>query len=249
LETEVYDYFFRAEEAHWWFRARRRILAGFLARLHPQGGLRIADVGCGTGGMLPILGRLGTVTGVDEAPEARDYCARRGFPDVRGMDDWHRDGKAYDLITAFDVVEHVEDDVAFLSGLRRRLAAGGSLLVTVPAYPFLWSVFDKMNHHKRRYTRKSLKRSLAASGFRVVRMTHMNTFLFPALAGARLVEKVGGREPRTPAERRAALDRWFRVGPLNGVLEAIFSSEGRWLAVGDLPFGASILALVRDAES
>lgn len=249
METELYDYFFRAEETHWWFRARRRILADLLVRLYPRGGLRIADVGCGTGGMLPVLARHGVVTGVDEAPEAREYCARRGFPGVRTVAEWHRGGESYDLVTAFDVVEHVEDDVAFLAGLRRRLAPGGSLLVTVPAYPFLWSAFDEMNHHKRRYTRGSLGRSLAASGFRVERMTHMNTFLFPALAGARLVEKMVGREPRTAAERTAALDRWFRVGRLNGILEAIFAFERRWLAVGGFPFGASLLTLVRDGES
>jgi 2-polyprenyl-3-methyl-5-hydroxy-6-metoxy-1,4-benzoquinol methylase len=248
LETELYEYFFRAEETHWWFRARRRILADVLDRMGSGTALRIADVGCGTGGMLPVLARYGRVTGVDEAPEAREYCARSGFPDVLTLAEWHGRGETYDLVTAFDVIEHVPDDVTFLRGLSDRLAPGGRLLATVPAYPFLWSVFDEMNHHQRRYTRGTLRRSLGAAGFTVLRMTHMNAWLFPALAGARLLEGAFGREPRSDAERRRVLDRWFRVQPWNGVLERIFASERVWLRGADFPFGASILTVARTSS-
>ena len=245
METELYEYFYRAEERHWWFRARRRILADVLERMRLGPNLRIADVGCGTGGMLPVLARPGRVTGVDEAPLAREYCARSGFTDVQSPAEWEAAGEPFDLVTAFDVVEHVEDDVTFLRNLHAHLVPGGYLLATVPAYPFLWSTFDEMNHHYRRYTGRTLKRSLAASSFSVVRFTHMNAILFPALAGARLFDRAFGHPPRTDVERRRLVERWFHVGPMSGVLESIFASERYWLRVGAFPFGASILTVAR----
>ena len=245
METELYDYFYQAEERHWWFRARRTILADVLEHMHLPQNARIADVGCGTGGMLPVLARHGRVTGVDESPLAREYCVRSGFQDVHSPADWESKGEVYDVVTAFDVIEHVEDDVAFLKALYAHLAPGGYLVATVPAYPFLWSTFDEMNHHYRRYTGEALKRSLAASGFSVVRFTHMNAFLFPALAGARLFDRAFGHPPQNDVERRRMVESWFRVGPMNGILERIFSFERFWIRVGAFPFGASILTVAR----
>jgi len=249
MDSTVYDAFYRAEDIHWWFRARRRVLNAVLEPLARPGGLDIVDMGCGTGGMLPLLTRFGRVTGVDASAAAREYCARRGFPRVLSPGEWEGREERYDLITAFDVVEHVEDDIGFLAGLRRRLAPGGSLLVTVPAYPFLWSVFDEMNHHQRRYTRGSLRRSLALGGLRVDRISHFNTLLLPAVMASRTVEKIAGRPLRTPQERERALARWFRVGPMNGALEAVFASERHWLRHGNLPVGSSILALAGEGAS
>jgi len=252
VEREVYDHFFRAEERHWWFRARRRILAEALRQAVPGGetarpGRTIADVGCGTGGMVALLSGFGTVTGVDEAPEAREYCARRGLDRILSPEEWEHSGESYDLITAFDVVEHVEDDVAFLRRLTGHLKPGGRLLVTVPAYPFLWSFFDEMNHHQRRYTRGSLGRSLDAAGIRVERLTYFNCFLLPAVVAGRMVEKMLRSESRDPAARQRALERWFRVGSLNGILEGIFAAERHWLAHRDFPAGSSVLAWGRVA--
>ena len=245
METEVYDHFYRAEDGHWWFRGRRRIIGSVLERLAPGGGLRVADVGCGTGGMMGLLSRFGTVTGVDEAPEAREYCRRRGFERVLSLKEWDAKEERYDLVTAFDVVEHVDDDVGFLRRLVGRLAPGGRMLVTVPAYPFLWSTFDEMNHHRRRYTRARLVRAMREAGVGVDRATHFNTILFPPIAAVRGAEKVLKRDPTDPEEKRKALERWFRVGPLNGILEAVFASERHWLRRADLGWGCSILALGR----
>ena len=109
MEPEVYDRFYVAEDSHWWFRARRRLIANVLEQLYPGGELDIVDMGCGTGGMTQMLTRFGRVTGVDEAVEAREYCARRGVRDVVSLEEWDRTDCVYDLVTAFDVVEHVED--------------------------------------------------------------------------------------------------------------------------------------------
>ena len=247
MESEVYDHFFRAEERHWWFRARRRILTEVLRQALPGGeatrsGRAIADVGCGTGGMVELLSRFGTVTGVDEAPEAREYCARRGLSRILSPDEWERSGERYDLVTAFDVVEHVDDETAFLRRLAGHLRPGGRWLVTVPAYSFLWSSFDEMNHHRRRYTRGSLVHSLGAAGLRAERATYMNCLLLPPVVAGRLLEKLGGNDPTDAAARDRALARWFKVGPLNGILEGIFAAERHWLAHRDLPAGSSVLA-------
>lgn len=244
MEPEVYDAFFHAEDRHWWFAARRRILDAVLTRLYPRGGLDIADVGCGTGGMLLLLGRYGVVTGVDEAPEARDYCARRGFPGILTPEAWNALPDRYDLVTSFDVVEHVEDDVGFLGSLARRLRPDGRVLLTVPAYPFLWSVFDELNHHKRRYTRDRLRLALTGAGLEVERLTHFNALLLPPIAAVRIVERAAGRKP-DPAEVKRSVHRWFKVGPMNGILESLFASERHWVAGRDLPAGCSILAVAR----
>jgi SAM-dependent methyltransferase len=242
VENEVYDAFYRAEDVHWWFRGRRRILASVLERLYPDRDLAVADVGCGTGGMAALLARFGRVTGVDASPLARDYCARRGLTRVLSPEDWRRDGERYDLVTAFDVVEHVDDDVAFLRSLGERLLPAGRVLVTVPAYPFLWSTFDEMNHHRRRYTRGTLLWAMEEAGVRVEHATYMNTFLLPALAVSRLAERFRPAVPEDPAARARALEAWFHVGPLNGILEAVFAAERHWIRRGSFPAGSSILA-------
>jgi SAM-dependent methyltransferase len=243
LEPEVYGRFYVAEDSHWWFRARRRLIASVVEQLYPGGGLDIADVGCGTGGMTQMLARFGRVTGVDEAAEAREYCARRGVGDVVSLDEWERTNTLYDLVTAFDVVEHVEDDLSFVAGLRERLRPGGRIVVTVPAYPALWSVFDEMNHHQRRYTRGPLTKLLGAAGFVVERASYFNTVLFAPVALTRLTEKITKPPTSDRDDRRKTLDRWFKVGPMNGILEALFGLERHWLRHGNFAFGSSILAL------
>lgn len=249
MEHEVYDHFYLAEDRHWWFRARRRILAGLLERTLPGSGLKIADVGCGTGGMLSVLSRWGEVTGVDESPLAREYCARRGFPGILSPKEFQERGDQYDLVTSFDVVEHIPDDAAFLRGLYERLVPGGRLLITVPAYAFLWSSFDEMNHHQRRYSRGEITARVDEAGFTVERSSHFNTWLFPAVAGVRFVEKWSGRGKGNDMDTNAALGRYFKIGPLNGVLESVFASEDGWLKRGNLPFGSSIFVLARKAPA
>ena len=245
MEKEVYDQFFRAEEVHWWFRARRRVIRSLLNDLLPPKKLAIADVGCGTGGMLSLLAGYGEVTGVDEAPEAREYCRRRGFDRILTPTEWQAVPERYDLVTAFDVVEHVADDAGFLRSMAERLAPGGHLVVTVPAYMFLWSTFDEMNHHQRRYNRKTLRAAFAAAGLTLSRLTHFNAFLLPPMVVVRLAEKLLKSDPTDPQAKQEALERWFRVGPLNGALEGVFAAERHWLARADFPAGSSIFAVAQ----
>lgn len=243
MERELYDFFYEAEDRHWWFVARRRILMAVLERSLPRTGIEITDMGCGTGGMAAPLGRFGRVAAVDEAPAAREYCRRRGVDRVLSLAEWDAEATAYDLVTAFDVVEHVEDDLALLKRLHARLKPGGMLVVTVPAYRFLWSPFDEMNHHYRRYSRGELRGRLEGAGFRVRRASYFNTLLFPVIAIVRLAERGLGLDATDEAAKRKALARWFKVGPLNGLLSRVFALERHWLVGHDLPTGCSVLAV------
>ncbi len=236
------------EDVHWWFVGRRRILLQVLNRyLGPDGShaRRILDVGCGTGTMLTYLASYGKVEGVDIDEEAIGYCRERGLEDVRLGEAANLpfgDG-SFDLVTALDVVEHLEDDVAAFREMKRVLRPGGHILVTVPAHRFLWGDQDEVNMHKRRYVARELRDRLAESGFDVVRVSYMNALLFAPIAAARLLRRLEHRvRPRTPHQSDF---RYPAPGPVNPLLAAVFAAEGPVLTRVNIPFGVSILALAQ----
>ena len=248
MDEFVYDELAAAERTHWWFQGRRRILVDVLRRRLPAAGSDtrlVVDIGCGTGEMLDMVREFGRVTGLDASPKAVGYCQARFGEAVdvhlgRIPDDVP-DGAT--LITAFDVVEHLEDDEKALTGICERLAPGGVFVCTVPAFPFLWSGHDEVHHHYRRYTRRLLRRRLEDAGFVVERLTFFNTFLFPPAAAVRLLHRV------LPGGAKGS-DASFSSGPANRLLRAVFSAERFLLRMTDLPFGVSLLAVChRPAES
>lgn len=241
MDSFVYDELAAVERTHWWFQGRRRILADVLRRRVPVAGSRdrsIVDVGCGTGEMLDMVREFGTVTGLDASPIAVAYCRQRfgDAVDVRlgRIPADVPDGVA--MVTAFDVVEHLEDDEKALRGIYERLAGGGVFVCTVPAFPFLWSGHDEVHHHYRRYTRRGLRRRLEDAGFVVERLTFFNTVLFPVTAAVRLLHRIA---PGTPSGSDATVPS----GPANRLLRAVFSAERFLLRVMDLPVGVSLLAV------
>jgi len=190
-------------------RRTPRGLRGRPAAACPRRGLR-------TGGMLPLLSRYGQVTGLDSEPLALDYCRRRGFHDVHLQADFEA-RPVFDLVTLFDVLEHVDDEPGFLAHAARCLKPGGRLAVTVPAFRFLWSGHDDLNQHRRRYTRRCLVDLLERCGFEVERSSYFNTLLFPAAMFRPLFRRGGpgrggARFPETaPFRRRPRAGR--RPGP------------------------------------
>ena len=236
------------EDVHWWFVGRRRILLQVLNRYIGKGRddrRRILDVGCGTGTMLAYLSAFGRVQGVDVDEEAVGYCHERGLLDVSL-------GEAaklpfpegtFDLVTALDVVEHLDDDAAALREMRRVLRPGGYLLVTVPANPFLWGDQDEVNLHKRRYVAGELRERLTASGLEVIRLSYMNALLLPPIAAARMLRRLERRfRPQLPIQSDF---RYPAPGPVNFVLGHLFGAEGPIVRRLDIPFGVSILALAQ----
>jgi SAM-dependent methyltransferase len=241
MDDFVYDELAGVERTHWWFQGRRRILVDVLRRRLPAAGADtrpIVDIGCGTGEMLDMVREFGGVTGLDASPIAVGYCQARfgDAVDVRlgRIPDDVPDGAA--VITAFDVVEHLQEDEKALTGICERLAPGGVFVCTVPAFPFLWSGHDEVHHHHRRYTRRILRRRLEDAGFVVERLTFFNTFLFPAAAAVRLLHRV---LPGAPAGSDASVP----AAPVNRLLRTLFSAERLLLRVTNLPFGVSLLAV------
>jgi SAM-dependent methyltransferase len=144
----------------------------------------------------------------------------------------------FDLVTALDVVEHIEDDRGALRELYRVIRPGGMLMISVPAYKFLWGAQDEISHHKRRYTTPEIRERMIEAGFKVRRLSYFNTFLFPAIAGIRVLR------PYKPGSADLKSDfTMTKPGPANTLLGTVFALEAPVVERTNLPFGVSILCL------
>ncbi|MDE3058857.1 MAG: class I SAM-dependent methyltransferase [Bacteroidota bacterium] len=240
MDEQLYHQFFKIEDRHWWFVARKKILAALLQQRLPDHAY-ILDVGCGTGGFLMELSASHYVYGMDFSSLAVDYCHKRGLNNtyVADFSTFPHPELKFDLISFLDVIEHIDDDVAVLRTAKDYLAGNGKLLITVPAYQFLWSRHDKINHHRRRYTAGSLKKSVTAAGFSIEKLSYFNSILFPVAFAGRLAEKIISRSKNLSPE--------FAVPPMpiNSILKALFSSERLWLRNFSFPFGLSVLCIAK----
>ncbi len=239
MERVVYDRMAELDATHWWYRARREVLAALIARKVPlPERARILEIGCGTGHNLAMLGRFGTVDALEMDGAARAVASRRlghrvgdaRLPELPGVPERH-----YDLIALLDVLEHVEDDRAALRSIARRLKPGGRILITVPAFQWMWSAHDVVNHHHRRYSRRSFRQAAADAGLHVEHLSWFNSLLFPLAAAARLAGRVTGKQES---------DDTLPPAPLNRLFETVFALERH--AIGRLPFppGVSIAAVL-----
>ena len=243
MERAAYNRMAEIDASHWWFVARRRIIAALIeAQVAPRPGARILEMGAGTGSNLALLRRYGQVDAVEPDEAARALATARSGIAVKGgllPDGVALDDGAYDMIAMLDVLEHIPGDHDALAALRPKLAPGGRMLVTVPAMPWLWSAHDVAHHHQRRYTARGLRALFERAGYRVRHLTHFNSLLFPLVVAARAVGKLTGREGGDDA---------MPPRPVNAVLEAIFASERHLVARGSLPFGVS-LGIVAEAAA
>ncbi len=249
LPREMMDHMYpvmrRIEETHWWYLGRRRILSQFVADAVKDVKDRrplILDVGCGTGGNVVMLNEHGEAYGIDVSQDAVDYCHERGLDCVElGAADElpFEDGK-FDLVTALDVVEHLDDDLGALKEFRRVLRPGGKILIFVPTFMFLWGVQDELSHHRRRYRMPQLTKIVRAAGFEVERSTYANiTFFLPTLAG-RVIMRMFDIKVETEAN--------IGFSALNKPQARLLGSERHWLRHFNIPFGVSGLCVARRKE-
>jgi len=234
----------RMEESYWWHVGRRHIIRRFLEHyLGPEGSLDILDVGCGSGRNLELLSQFGNAQGVEPPGPGLDVCRRNGLGEDRvkagSATEIPFEDNSFDLVTSFDVLEHLDDDRAGLSEIRRVLRPAGYVLLTVPAYRFLWSVHDEALGHRRRYVASEIHSLLNSSGFIAIRRSYAISFAFPAIVGYRVMQ---GLVPSMSDRGASYVD--VSEGT-NRLLTGLLKLESHLLGSVDLPFGASIIALGR----
>jgi SAM-dependent methyltransferase len=243
MERNVYHRLDELEGEHWWFCARRQILKSVITRFAPQiSGLRLLEAGCGTGGNLRMLSEFGTLDAFELDDEARDIARHKLPIDVKSgalPDGIPFKPGSFDVVVAFDVIEHVERDVESLAKLREQLAPDGRLMMTVPALPWLWSQHDVTHHHFRRYTRRQLEGALRRAGLEPVRISYFNTLLFPAIAAVRLFKKALSLKEKGDDSMPPVF--------MNGLLKKIFGLESNFIGRISMPIGVSLLAVARRA--
>jgi SAM-dependent methyltransferase len=247
MDKSLYLKFYEVEQTHWWFQARREILYAVTSQFVAPSS-RVLDTGCGTGFFIDKAKERYDVWGIDASPIAVEICHERGLAnvvmgsaaDLSGVSD-----RRFEGILLFDVIEHLEDDLAALRHARELLTPNGLIIVTVPAFMFMWSRHDELNHHKRRYVKIQLHNLLRDAGFSIEKLSYFNSYLFPLAVLSRFARRMFGRdgegEFKIPALR---LNQWMK---------AIFAAEAKKLLnlspTDSFPFGLSLLAVGRKQDS
>jgi SAM-dependent methyltransferase len=224
MEDWTFQEHFDMEDRHWWFRSRRRVIWALVQRADPPPSPRILDAGCGTGRNLMDFQSLGPAEGVDLSPQAVEFCQRRGLTGVRegAIESLPFEDERFDLLFATDVIEHLPDDGPALDELRRVAAPGARLIITVPAYNWLWSQHDTSWQHYRRYTRPRLRERVLAHGWEPAATSYFYSTMLPPVAVVRTLQRLrsNGNGKSDLHLSPGALDRWLEL-PVRGEAELI----------------------------
>ena len=238
MERFVYQQMADLDERHWWYCARREVVEALIRRVvRPPANAAILEIGCGTGHNFKMLGQFGHVDALELDDEARGISEKRlgggimsaPLPELAGVPQRH-----YDLIGAFDVIEHIDDDAASLASIAARLKPGGKFVMTVPAHQWMWSAHDSVNHHKRRYSKAGLKKLIQGSPMKLGAIGYFNSLLFPVAIAERMASKALGKDGG---------DLELPPAPLNAALKRTFASERHLIGRVPLPPGLSLFAV------
>ncbi len=242
MNITEYGEMYKLESFYWWFVARRHLLEGLVREIVVGLARRtILDVGCGTGINFSVLAKYGDTFSSDASEEALNFSKSRG---IAGLVRAHVESlpfadATFDLVTALDMLEHVDDDLGALDELLRVTTEGGVLIITVPAYGFLWSEHDEALHHRRRYAASELRNKLTNAGFVVDRITYYITFLFFPILFMRFAQSLSKKSIHAKTSH-VILPAW-----LNSLLIAILGFERFLLRWMNFPFGVSLVCLAR----
>ena len=242
FDRDLFEPLADVEERSFWFRARNRLIVSTFRRHFGDAG-SFLEVGCGGGVVLAAIGEalphLRLVGG--ELYEEGLAVARRRLPDVelKSLDARNLPYEdEFDVVGAFDVLEHVEEDEAVLGEMHAAVRPGGGIVVLVPQHPRLWSAMDDVAHHVRRYRRRELLTKVRAAGFRVEQASSFVSTLLPAMVVSRAARRLSPRPYDPVAE--------LRPGALNALFERVLDGERRLIERGvSLPVGGSLLVVAR----
>ncbi|MBJ7347590.1 MAG: class I SAM-dependent methyltransferase [Thermoleophilaceae bacterium] len=246
MDPIAYQQTIAVENDHWWYRGRRLIVNTTIRRLGLPSMAQVLDAGCGSGRNMVELARLGTAFGAELDPASAEIATNRNVGEIVqcGVESMPFASEKFDLITCLDVIEHVKVDSEAFRELLRVAKPGGFLVVTVPAYQWLWSHHDVVNQHYRRYTHARLKTVALSEGWECVRTGYFNSIMLPLAAIVRLSERV---RPKNPDH---GLDLDLPPKMVNGLLELPLKVENFLIRLGiRLPAGVSVVAVFRRPET
>jgi SAM-dependent methyltransferase len=243
MDAALYPRLAAVEDTHWWFSARRAICERMLDRMALPPKALILELGCGTGGNFPMLAQRGRLYAMDADQSALAFAAARRLAKLTRASlpgEFPFAARCFDLVVMTDVLEHVDDERGSLCAVHSSLKPRGQLLMTVPALSWLWSEHDVTHHHRRRYRAAELRGLLRDCGFAIDYLSYYNFFLFPAIAGMRLFQRL-----RLIAWGSANGKHNLTMPPrfVNAVLMRLFACERFMLGRFHPPIGVSLIAL------
>lgn len=230
------------EQTYWWHLGRLKIINTYVTSATGKNkSPKLLNVGCGTGGTIAVLETFGRVDNVDISDDAIRYMKNNGYKRLTKVEGIKLPFKAgsYNIIGAFDVLEHIDDQIGALKEWRRVLKQGGSAVITVPAYQWLWSEHDVSLHHKRRYTTKSLAAAAEGSGLVVEKVSYAIAFSLPLVVGFRYINKLTGKKHDSETSY-VNVPSW-----MNKLFTWILGIEAKLHKYISLPFGTSVVAILR----
>lgn len=245
MDKNYYKEYYHLERSHWWFTARLKILEAKTKQLlKGKSNPKILNIGIATGATTTMLQKHGQVSSLEYDKDCCEFVREQcNIQVVQGsMTDLPFQTGTFDLVCAFDVVEHIEDDSTAIKELKRVLSPTGKYFLTVPAFMFLWSKHDEINHHYRRYTKTTLKSLLSKQSIPPTYLGYFNSLLFIPIALVRIVQKT--LRTKETSTKKSDFDGMNSSGAINGILKFIFLMEKPFLIAGlRLPFGISIMAI------
>lgn len=245
MRKDLYLDLYQKEGSYWWHVGRRKLAFALLQKYVFDSGVKnpIMDAGCGTGGNMEVLQKFGQVFGVDKEEAALSFCRHRGLGNLYLADITKTlpfSDNFFSLVTGFDMLEHIENDEKALREFHRILRPGGTLFLTTPAHPFLWSKWDEVCGHKRRYQKQELRQKVEAAGFKIRRLSASNFFIFPLSV---LVRKL--KEGFTQEKSGYTTDFMPVPDFVNKLLISIYGLEEKLIKNFDLPVGLSFIVLAK----
>lgn len=250
MDQQYFKEYYHLERVNWWFTVRRRILRDRIHRqLQSPKGIQSLNIGAATGTTSDMLTEFGDVMSVEYDQECCDYTKTfLKTPLIQGsITDLPFSNNCYDLVCAFDVIEHVEDDAKAVEEMMRVCKPGGHIAITVPAYAFLWGEHDVINQHFRRYTKTGLLKLLKNHPGKIVYQTYFNSILFLPIAAFRLLAR-GISQLKGPKKETVESDHaiFGTEGFFNNLLAGIFSLDYYLLKWGfRFPAGVSIMVFFK----